>query len=428
MRIFKGLENIHAVIDRHEIEWRKEQGEPVEEQPSSFSPEERIRRQLTKSAAETSGRFSPDRFLGGSSKKKTAPENNAEVIEIIKQKDGKPHSWLYNEVVKAINDAAGNDKNTKVIAVFIPVVQNGKEFEDLPVSSSVTLPPVNEEDFNVAEILEENTEAEEVENENAPENLEPEIETEAPVEVAEVEEAQEISSEIEQEPEQESLTQEQEPEIEENEEGQELELSNSEEDFNLLPESQETPDEELAEAFNVMEEKLDEALLEEEQAAYEENEENQEPSEQDTELDIENHDAETMSFDEFPVIKEETEAEVEVEEVLEEITPETELEQPELIEETLGEFSTESEELPEQEPEPETETESYEEVEENKFPDAPQETENEIEESVPPIEDFDDEEVFEEPLEAIRKLSENTDDEIYDENEEEEIIRLDNVE
>ena len=43
MRIFKGLENIHSVIDRHEAEWRKEQGD-VSERLSPISIEENVRR------------------------------------------------------------------------------------------------------------------------------------------------------------------------------------------------------------------------------------------------------------------------------------------------------------------------------------------------------------------------------------------------
>ena len=162
MRIFKGLENIHSVIDRHESEWRKEQGEnPKLHDPLSI--EEAVRRRLTAQNDEGSGRFSADRFLGIKSapvKKKTetppAPEplpepeesNEPEAVEVIKNKDGR-HSWLYNEVMKAINDASKGSKNTKIIAVFVPVVQNGKEFEELPFDQKITVQPVNEEDVKL---------------------------------------------------------------------------------------------------------------------------------------------------------------------------------------------------------------------------------------------------------------------------------------
>ena len=66
MRIFKGLENIHAVIDRHESEWRREQGEEPSDKHPRVSLEESVRRRLTEPpVTEGSGKFSADRFLGG---------------------------------------------------------------------------------------------------------------------------------------------------------------------------------------------------------------------------------------------------------------------------------------------------------------------------------------------------------------------------
>ena len=273
MRIFKGLENIHSVIDRHELEWRKEQGESVEDLPESFSVEESVRRRFTRGAAEGSGRFSPDRFLGAANKK----ENKAEVISVIPEKDGKPHSWLYHEVIKAVNDAAGNDKNVKVIAVFIPVIQNGKEFEDLPVNETVTLPPVYVEDVDVEKILEE----------NAKEN-----------------------SGLQQE--------------NENNENENPLPSETNGDFDLIPQGPDHPDEELAEAFNTMEEKLDEALEEQHEETEPEPEltlEQEQPAELEVEDNVDTQ-AEPLNFEEMPVIKEEEDTETPVEDLIEEITPE----------------------------------------------------------------------------------------------------------
>ncbi len=41
--------------------------------------------------------------------------------------------------MKAINDAAAKNKNSRIIAVFVPVLQNSKEFEDLPVDETITI-------------------------------------------------------------------------------------------------------------------------------------------------------------------------------------------------------------------------------------------------------------------------------------------------
>ena len=194
MRTFKGLENIHSVIDMHVAEWRKEQGEP-EEEISELSLEENVRRRLTTGMNPNTGtgRFSADRFLGAKPKKQKkfeAPEPKLEEVEeieadeepeveiksVIKHPDDKPHSWLYNEVVKAINDSAkGLGKNTKIVAIFIPVVQNGKEFEDLPVNEIVTLPPVNEEAVKIEEPEEVTVDS--IEAEPEPEITEQESET-----------------------------------------------------------------------------------------------------------------------------------------------------------------------------------------------------------------------------------------------------------
>ena len=233
MRIFKGLENIHSVIDRHETEWRIEQGEDPERlNPESI--EERVRRRLTAQPDSGSGRFDGDRFLKGNTKPVkqnetsepvTPPESEnsdsgqpkggkfsadrffsgnsdlsispelqtavepetesePEAVEIIKNKDGK-HSWLYNEVMKAINDAAKGSK-AKIIAVFIPVVQNGKEFEDLPADVTVTTSTIDESLAKVETVAPDEPSIP-AENETSSEdfNLIPEIHPEQKAEIAE---------------------------------------------------------------------------------------------------------------------------------------------------------------------------------------------------------------------------------------------------
>ena len=467
MRIFKGIENIHAVIERHENEWRREQGEQVEEQPTSYGLEESVRRRMTKSAAEGSGRFSPDRFLGGSAKKKSEKPGEVENLEneeieeneefenpepelvsVIKQ-EGIPHSWLYNEVIKAINDATGGKKNTKVVAIFIPVIQNGKEFEDLPVDASVTLPPVTEDELRLEEVSQEEIEesertveaiidgfekieeeqeaqAELKEVEKPEENSELENENEEPTEPIEeiIEEPAPVEKEIEPEPEPEpeaesipeTLPEEiieaateapapDEDEIEEIEtEVPEAQAQGQEEhhDFNLLPEGQEHPDEEIAEAFNTMQAKFDEALaqtppepepeteatedLAEPEALEEEILEEESESEELLEPEEpEISEPEALDFEEIPVIKDDEEDEAPVEELIEEVT-----EEPREAE--THEIENETEESDEPKP--------------------------------APLEEFDDE-VFIEPMEAINRLNELPDDDesLHDEDDDE-VIKL----
>ena len=208
----KALENIRAVIEQQETKWLKDNGfDPV-----PHRPEPRMFRRKVKE-----GNFSADRFLGSTPPAESpapAPEpeqdNTPEAVEIIPQKDGR-HSWLYNEVMKAIRDAAGDGRNTKVIAIFVPVVQNGKEFEDLPVSASVELSPVQEEDvrMDVADL-----------------STEPEPEPEPLEEPAPVEPEPEAASEP------------------------------VDHVGDLLPTEHIEHDPELVEAFNTMEEKLDEQI------------------------------------------------------------------------------------------------------------------------------------------------------------------------
>ena len=222
----KALENIRAVIEQQETEWLKDNGfEPV-----PHKPEPRILRRKVKE-----GNFSADRFLGSTPpaeepKQEVSPapapelqqDNSPEAVEIIPQKEGR-HSWLYNEVMKAVRDAAGDGTNTKVIAIFVPVVQNGREFEDLPVSAKVELPPVNEEDVRI-DAADVEPEAEE----HLPEPLEePREEEPAPLE----------------------------PEPEPAEEAAPVDHVGD-----LLPAEHIEHDPELVEAFNTMEEKLDEHI------------------------------------------------------------------------------------------------------------------------------------------------------------------------
>lgn len=334
MRIFKGLENIHAVIDRHDNEWRRENGEP---EVPEYTPDEAVRRNWEKTIKGGSGKLSGDRFLNAS-KKKSSDDNQGqdpevEIIEAIKQ-DGVQHSWLYNEVEKAVRAAvAGDRKHTKIIAVFVPVIQNSKEFEEFPADESVTLPPVQEEipvedDTMPFEVV--------VDEDNTPQEPEEIIE--------------EVST-----------------------------------GFDLIPESQEHPDEELAEAFNAMEEKLSETPEPEELTVVEEEQQQtadegetadssfrgaEEPDAELQDVSEENgenfsgefnetpENGEAMTFDEFPVLKNDNEAPVEVEDFIEE------------VKEVKSETNSE--------PEPEHDY---------------------IE--PPAIEDFEDDEVFEEPLEML---------------------------
>lgn len=365
MRIFRGLENIHSVIDRHETEWRRENGEPELRTPDKIA--ESVRQRLAVQPDSGSGRFDESRFLGGKTKpaKKTesaepessgkpeitplkpdeesvkfsadrflggnsepvipeeshedeiiseietaseimpdAESNEPEAVEIIPNKEGR-HSWLYNEVMKAINDAS-KGMNAKIIAVFIPVVQNGKEFEDLPADETVTISPIDE---SLAKI-------------ESPANV-----TASETVTAPVNEASEDES--------------------------------PSEDFNLIPEIQPEQKAEIAETFREMEEMLEEKsepeiITEESETVTEE-------------LTPEiSEESEIVTEEESPaIIAEESEPEIiteEAETVTEEITPEiaeeseivTEEEAPAIIaEETQPEIITEESETVTEESEPE---------------------------------------------------------------------------
>ncbi len=245
--IERALENIRSVIEQQETEWLEDNGyEPIPHKPEPKRAPEQHK--------PLSGKFSAGRFLGTASPKpepleSPEPEESAgpeatepEIVHVLPQKDNH-HSWLYNEVVKAIHDAAGDAKNTKIIAVFIPVVQNGHEFEDLPVSASVELSPVSEEDVRVEELVDLH---EEPEQSAEPEPEEPEI-----LGIEQVYEPPEVPVAPE-------------PELEEPEQAEHVD--------EIVPEPEEVPDPELAEAFSTMEEKLDEHIAEQAASLEEEQE------------------------------------------------------------------------------------------------------------------------------------------------------------
>ena len=186
MRIFKGLENVHAIIDQHEAEWRRENGEePLEPRPRIRPRAQNLERKvveryseaLTPAAAENErARFDPERFA-------KSAEPQVKAINVIEQGDGEHHSWLYKEVMKAINDAAEGNKDVKIIAVFIPVIQNSKEFDNFPADETVTVSSaVNEEDVHAVkpEIPEP-----EINNSNIVEDLIPPTHVEADSELTE---------------------------------------------------------------------------------------------------------------------------------------------------------------------------------------------------------------------------------------------------
>lgn len=250
MRISKGLENIHSVIDRHEAEWRKEQGE-ISEVDEALSLEESVRRRLT-APSNPEGRFSPDRFLGASQKSKNdnsdGDEKKVEIVSVIKSQDNnKQHSWLYNEVVKAINDAA-DDKNIKVVAVFVPVIQNSKEFEDLPVDRIVNLPPVSEDEISISA-----EEQEQTQETNEDFNLLPETQIESDEELAEafqtMEEKLDDSLQKENEENEEAVESESVEEVESVEPSEPIE----QEEFAVIQEIQEPEEPETVEEIEVQE-------------------------------------------------------------------------------------------------------------------------------------------------------------------------------
>lgn len=245
----KALENIRAIMEREDNTYRRENG--YEETTwEHFRPEP--------AKPKKEGNFLAGRFLGTESIEPVAPaepepapapvpepepepvpepapaptlvpepepqpevqDTEPEIREVIPLKEGR-HSWLYNEVVKAINDAARENSGTKIIAVFIPVVQNGKELEELPVTTSIELSPVSEEDVHVERLID-----------TSPEDL-----------AAAAEPADHVDE--------------------------------------IIPETRVVPDPELVEAFQTMEEKLDESIAEAaEEEPHEEEPHDEEPHEE----------------------------------------------------------------------------------------------------------------------------------------------------
>lgn len=131
MRMFnRGIENIKFLMEKHDAEWRREQGEDVELPKIEDFRTPVIHKPKAKSKSESS--LDENRFL---SRKKKSPK--VESVQVLP--GAEHHSWLYNEVMKAINDAAAKNKNSRIIAIFVPVLQNSKEFEDLPVDEAVTI-------------------------------------------------------------------------------------------------------------------------------------------------------------------------------------------------------------------------------------------------------------------------------------------------
>ena len=269
----KALENIRKAIHAQDAEFRREEGlGPKQPKPQpvipSLKPEPKAQQE------DSGGKFSANRFLETSinSEPKSEPKHEPEIVEVIPQKDSR-HSWLYNEVAKAVQNVSDGNPNTKVVAVFVPVVQSGHELEELPVHETVELPPVNEEDFSLEDTIDiqDDPITPEPEPEPEPEPApEPEPEIAQVVEEAEPEIEPEIAQVVEEaepepEPEIAPVVEEAEPQPEISEEQNlpeefSAEPEQAEHLEELIPESIDHPDPELAEAFTTMEEKLDEHI------------------------------------------------------------------------------------------------------------------------------------------------------------------------
>ena len=290
----KALENIRKAMRDQDSEFRREEGlGPKKSEPHPKIPSLKPEPEPQLSQEDSGGNLAPDRFLNTSIAQEPAPapempsepqpqdtpqaqDTAPEFVEVIPQKDSR-HSWLYNEVAKAVQNASDGSPNTKVVAVFVPVVQNGQEFEDLPVHTSVELPPVNEEDFKIEDEIdiqddpdgnEQEPDEPEVLVVAVPDTTELEVQLDSEPEPMELEEAASTDSEP-QEPEEHDISEDdtmqpEEPAITEPEPDIPEELSAEPEQAEhlseLIPESIEHPDPELAEAFSTMEEKLDESI------------------------------------------------------------------------------------------------------------------------------------------------------------------------
>ena len=296
----KALENIRKVMQAQDEEFRLEAGlAPRDQKPEPKIPSLKPEPVLEDSHKDSGGKFAANRFLETSIGQEPAHESAAhhetqtqdtapEIVEVLPQKDSR-HSWLYNEVAKAVQNASGGNPNTKVVAVFVPVVQSGHELENLPVHETVELPPVNEDDFRIEDEIDiqndpvpadsvpqepENAAAAESEPDETDNFVLDESKTEIPEEndFSEGEPSQQeepvISEPEHQEPEdipepQEPVTADAEPqESAEPDLPEELlaEPEQAEHLDELIPESIDHPDPELAEAYSTIEEKLDESI------------------------------------------------------------------------------------------------------------------------------------------------------------------------
>ena len=409
MRISRGLENIKAVIDRHETDWRIEHGEdpdsvkrdvkrrietinsrienftshksekrvPERSEPEKIAePATSLEPEITAEPTETKRvKLSEDRFLGGSvqavaheevpeilSGLETADEsesiitNEPEAVEIIPNNEGR-HSWLYNEVMKAVNDAA-KGSSAKIIAVFIPVVQSGKEFEDLPADETVTTSPLDESLAKI-EAPEMTTPAgiamPEIDSPDAPSTS---AEIDSPDETATPETESPDESAMPDEPTADETATPAEADMPDELSAPEIDTpdeTTSSEDFNLIPETPPEQKAEIAEAFREMEEKLEETL-------QEENEPEISQAEPENEIVAEESSPEILPEDSVPEILTEPEipqAEPEAEIVIEESSPEVLTDESEtvtLTEESVPEIETEPE-ISESENEPDVFTE-----------------------------------------------------------------------
>ena len=292
MRDFsKALENIRKVMRAQDEEFRRTEGlAPRDQKPEPKIPSLKPEPESQDSQKASGGNLDPNRFLletAGEPVTQTQ-DTEPEIVEVLPQKDSR-HSWLYNEVAKAVQNASGGNPNTKVVAVFVPVVQSGHELEDLPVHETVELPPVNEEDFRIEDEID-------IQNDPVPADSEPQ-EPDEPIaaepepcepdnfvldeskpeipedddfsegEPSQPEEPATLEPETS-EPQEPAESQESIPAESESQESAEPDLpeeltaepEQAEHLDELIPESIDHPDPELAEAYSTIEEKLDESI------------------------------------------------------------------------------------------------------------------------------------------------------------------------
>ena len=356
----KALENIRKVMQAQDEEFRLEAGlAPRDQKPEPKIPSLKPEPATQDSQKDSGGKFAANRFLETSIGQESAHESTVhhepqthdtapEIVEVLPQKDSR-HSWLYNEVAKAVQNASGGNPNTKVVAVFVPVVQSGHELENLPVHETVELPPVNEDDFRIEDEIDiqndpvpadsvpqepENAVAAESEPDETDhfvlDESKPEIPEENDFSEGEPSQPEEpvISEPETSEPEEPAESQESIPAEAEPQESAEPDLpeellaepEQAEHLDELIPESIDHPDPELAEAYSTIEEKLDESISAEQEQP--EPEEAAEPTENPaensetvsefsavdmSESDITDDDdfseAEKMSFSEIPPVE-----------------------------------------------------------------------------------------------------------------------------